>query len=248
MPSATASQEATQVQETTNYDQFKFMDTNREQKRGHIDRLKQAFEEIGNLTRVQPILVNERMEIIDGQHRFTACKELGQPIYYTQVPGLSVREARSMNILHRGWTADDYAKSYALGGDPNYQKYVQLREDYGFNHSVLLAYIYPGTSKGNFRAFRDGELSIPDEAELRRRLDKLAMIGEFTNMVTNREFAIALLKVSAIEGYDHDRMVNKIRLHGDAMLKRYNNLMDNMRMLEEIYNYGSREANRLRLY
>jgi hypothetical protein len=74
---ATATQGGIQV--TSDYDQFVIMEANREQNRGHIEAIKAAFGEMGNLTRVQPILVNERFEIIDGQHRFIACKELGEP-------------------------------------------------------------------------------------------------------------------------------------------------------------------------
>ena len=29
---------------------------------------------------VSPIMINEKFEIIDGQHRFEACKELGLPV------------------------------------------------------------------------------------------------------------------------------------------------------------------------
>ena len=32
-----------------------------------------------------PIVVNEKMEIIDGQGRFEVCKEKGLPIYYNIV-------------------------------------------------------------------------------------------------------------------------------------------------------------------
>lgn len=236
------------VQESSDYEQFVFLETNREQSRGHIEALKTAYEEIGNLTRVQPILVNDRYEIIDGQHRFIACKELGLPIYFTQVPGLGVAEARSINILHRGWTADDFAKSYAASGDVNYQTYLQLREDYGFSHSVMLAYLYPTDIKGHFRSFRNGELVIEDEEAARERLDRLAELGEYTKLVNNREFALAVLRASKAEGYDQRRMVRKVRLHGDSLLKRWSSVEDNMRMLEEIYNYAMQENSRIRLY
>lgn len=236
------------VQQSSDYDQFTFMGANREQSRGHIETLKTAFEEVGNLTKVQPILVNDRYEIIDGQHRFTACKELGLPIYFTMVSGLGVREARSMNILHRNWTVNDFANSYAEGGDPNYRKYLELKEDYGFSHSVILAYVTGSTDHSGFKDFREGNFVITDEAAARSRLDLLAQIGEFTPLVNNREFAQAVLKASKVEGYDQKRMVKKIRLHGEAMLKRFGKIDDNLRQLEAIYNYAIPESNRLRLY
>lgn len=239
-------QDATQVNVTTNYEQFNFINSNREQSRGHIEALKRAFEENGNLTRVQPILVNDRMEIIDGQHRYTAAKELSQPVYYTVMPGLGIREARSMNILHRGWTIEDYAKSYASTGDTSYQKYLAIKEDYGFNHSITLTYIIGRDAKGIFKTFQAGEFVLEDEAAARERLDKLASVGEFAP-VLDRYFAIALLKVMGVSGYDHKRMVNKLEINQDLQRK-YASVADYQRMLEEIYNHRMSEASRLRLY
>lgn len=238
------------IQSTTDYDQFRFLEANRVQYRGHVEKLKSAFEEIGNLTQVQPILVNDRHEIIDGQHRFTACKELGLPIFYTTVPGLGVHEARSMNILHRNWTSDDYARSYANSGDSSYQRYMKLREDYGLSHSVLLAYINGvDNRKGIFSNFREGTLSFTPEQEkdTRKRLDMLMEIEEYTHLARERGFAMAFLKALGSEQYDHSEMVRKISLHGH-ILRRYAILEDNLRQIEEVYNFGRREGNRVRLY
>lgn len=242
------------VQQTQDYEQFTFLNANRDQNRGHIESLKRAFEEVGNLTKVQPILVNDRYQIIDGQHRFIACKELGLPIFFTVVSGLGVREARSMNILHRPWRTEDYAKSYAETGDQNYTKYLELKEDYGLSHSIILAYVFDvstGNAGGNsaaFRTFREGNLVIEDEVGVRARLDKLAELGEFTNLVNHRSFALAMLKIMNGENYNQRRMVNKVRIAGERLLKKYAIVEDNLRMLEEIYNYGQAEANRSRLY
>lgn len=237
------------VQQTDNYDMFSFIEANRDQSRGHVEALKHAYEEIGNLTKVQPILVNERYEIIDGQHRFTACKDLGEPIYYTQVPGLGVREARSMNILHRGWRVEDYAKSYALTGDTNYQKYIQLREDYGFNHSITLAYILndPGSRSGFLKEFRQGEFVVPNEEEAVDRLEYLHAAAERAPIVAMRPAALALLKVLNMENFDRARMLDKLERNAHKMM-RYEKIEDNLRQLEDIYNANVALSNRVRLY
>lgn len=237
------------VQQTSDYDQFSFIESNRDQSRGHVEALKRAYEEMGNFTKVQPILVNDRYQIIDGQHRFTACKELGLPIFFTVVAGLGVKEARNMNLLHRSWRVDDFAHSYATDGDPNYIKYIQLKEDYGFSHSILMAYITGHADRsGTLKDFREGNLVVEDEAGVRSRLDKLAGVGEYTNLVNNREFGYAMLKAMNVEDYDQKRMVKKVRLHGDAVLKRLGAVDDNLRQLEEVYNYGMRGDNRVRLF
>lgn len=237
-----------QAQVTTNYDQFQLIESNREQNRGHIEALKRAFEEMGNLTRVQPILVNDRMEIVDGQHRFMACKELNEPIYFTKVSGLGINEARKMNILHRGWTIDDFARSYASTGDTNYQQYLEVKEDFGFNHSITLYYISAGgDDRGMFKDFRNGDFVFEDRDVAISRLSKLADAEALVPMVNDRYFAKAFLKAMQVEGYDHKRMLKKVELHQN-LLRRYASVEDYLRMLEEIYNFQITEVNRLRLY
>lgn len=139
------------IQSSKDYNKFSFIGANRDTSRGHIENLKKAFEENGNLTEVQPILVNDRFEIIDGQHRFNVCKELGVEIYFTQVPGLTVHDARSLNILHRRWHLSDYIESYARAGDTNYQELLQLHEDYGFSLSVTVKYAVGNEPKGCYK-------------------------------------------------------------------------------------------------
>lgn len=238
------------VQSSTDYDKFEFLVANRAQSRGHIEAIKRSFEENGNLTLVQPILINEKFQIIDGQHRFTACSELGEPIYYTMVPGLGVSEARSMNILHRNWTSDDYAASYANTGDKNYQTYLKLKEDYGVSHSILLAYIANSNNHSErvFKNFREGNLVVEDVEKTKQRLDNLAEIGQYTDLVKSRNFALGMLRMMASENYDQKRMVSKVVLYGESQLKNYTNMSDTLHQLEEIYNFRQTEANRVRLY
>lgn len=235
------------VQSSTNYKQFKLIGANRIVSKGHVEALKKAFEEIGNLTATQPILVNEKMEIIDGQHRYMACKELGEPIYFTQQPGLGLSDAIKMNILHRSWTIGDYAHAYAESGDPNYRRFVELADDYNFGFSTLLTYVAGNTQGGIFKGFRDGEFVLRDMAATRARLDKFS---EIADIMGNREknFAYAYLKVMQVPGFDQRRMVRKVEQVGDQILRHFSNITDYQRALEEVYNYAYSDANRLRLY
>lgn len=235
------------VQETTDYGMFSLIDSNREQSRGHIEALKIAYEEMGNLTRVQPILINEKYQIIDGQHRFMASKDMGVPIYFTVVPGLGIRHARSMNILHRSWGVDDFAQSYATDGNINYQKYLDIRQDYGFSHSTTLTYIMGADVRGMFKVFRAGDLTIPDETVARDRLDSLIEIEGAGGFAKDHKFAVALLKAIQAEGYDHNRMLRKLN-NSSSLLHRLGTVAEYQRMLEEIYNHGMSEGNRVRLY
>lgn len=237
------------VQQSSNYKQFKMMGNNRDVVDGHVKAIKKAFEEIGNLTQVQPILVNERYEIIDGQHRFMAAKEMGAPIYFTLRPGLTVGDARSMNILHRSWGMMDFALSYATSGDLNYIKFLKLKEEYGFGLTTTMEYINGGSSHGAFAAFRKGEFVIDDPVTARIRLNQLYEVLQLVPQVKNdRNFSRAFFKVSTTSAYDHRRMLRKLSIVGDSVIRKFGVQGEYLRSLEEAYNHGNHTENRVRLY
>src|ERR1700683_3981387 len=102
-----------EIDSSRDYGSFKLMRANRDVDEGHLNTLRKSFEANGNLSKINPILVNEKKEVIDGQHRLLLCEALDLPVYFMAVPGLTVTDARSMNVAQKTWTVRDYAKSYA---------------------------------------------------------------------------------------------------------------------------------------
>lgn len=85
--------EIAKVYETYDYDKFHIMEKgNRD-----IDHDKKIALSMKEDFLFSPILVNEKMEIIDGQNRFFASKALGKPIYYIIKNGYGIREVRILN-------------------------------------------------------------------------------------------------------------------------------------------------------
>lgn len=85
-----------EIQKTTDYKLFKKLDGNRDVKR--TNALVKSILEF-DLTMYSPIIVSEDFRIIDGQHRFAACRELGLPIYYIVMCDNNVEKA--MIVLNK---------------------------------------------------------------------------------------------------------------------------------------------------
>lgn len=66
---------------TKNYDVFTMHASNREINILNIKKIKASLC-ARNMLHLRPIVVNKKMEIKDGQHRFLAAKELGLEIFY----------------------------------------------------------------------------------------------------------------------------------------------------------------------
>lgn len=246
MPRST--QPANVIQETTDYDQFKFIEGNRELSRGHIERIKSSIEKNGNFLNTSPILVNEKMQIIDGQHRFVAAKELEVPVFYTVGNGMRLNEARAMNILNKNWHPIDYARSYASTGNRAYSTYLKLRMEFDTSHATTLVYINYHEENRLHSKFRNGELLIKNVEKTRAWLSDLNnIVAESVRFKANGAPAKALLRTMQSENYESDRMLRKVKQYPD-FLKGYGDMESQLRQLETLYNKGFSEANRVRLY
>lgn len=79
-----------QVHTTTDYFLFfKPIEGNRNKNIIHLSRLKKSISENYLFT---VIIVNEKYEIIDGQHRFECVKELKLPLHYIVCKGYGLNE------------------------------------------------------------------------------------------------------------------------------------------------------------
>ena len=74
------------IHTTKDYDKFKITKGNRTMDIAHKDKLKESMK-IDDILSLRPILIRENGEVIDGQHRLTAAKELGLEIHYMIADG-----------------------------------------------------------------------------------------------------------------------------------------------------------------
>lgn len=118
----------TSVMKTNDYSLFKIMDGNR---RTNSANLNQIIESMKEKQLVIPITVNEKFEIIDGQHRFKACEYLGLPVYYIMQQGYDINDVIRANVNGgRKWFDADYLHRYCDLKDEKYLKVSEIINDF----------------------------------------------------------------------------------------------------------------------
>lgn len=137
------------IYRTPDYDVFRKMEGNRDVADVRKKVIKESIQAVGWVT--NPIVVNEKMEIADGQGRFEALKELGLPIEYAVAEGATIDHCIALNLKQRNWTLVDYIKSYAEQGDEDAAHLLRMILKYG-NISVTTI-IELMTPSGKFRNF-----------------------------------------------------------------------------------------------
>jgi len=236
---------STQKYLSTNvYKKFKRLTGNRDVNRSHVNALKRSIQQNPEGIKFNPILVNDQMEVIDGQHRLKALEELKLPVYFIKAPNLTILDTQRLNSNSKQWNFMDYAKSFAEFGNENYKTYLDMRSLGVCNsHSILVEYLslYQPIST---KIFKNGALLIPDKDRSVDLLSKLRDVGYYHDDYTKKSFALAFLKFATDQRYDHDRFLSLMSARGLDIVKSYSTEIEYFKAFNKLYNFGRSKETR----
>lgn len=234
MNTATASYK---VASTKNYDKFKPLDGNRVVNELHLKRLIASMKETPLFS---PIIVNEYFQVIDGQHRLEACKILSFPVYYIVVDGYGLREVQVLNANNKTWSLVDYLDGYA---DMGFQDYITARDFMQRNQLpivIVLAILGKSGNGKTLQDIRNGNFKVRNLAKANRVVNVINEVGAYYPGSKRRNFCLALIKVIDNPKFDVKEFLRKSKAN-PAMFYDAANVDQYVEMVEDIYNYRSRE-------
>ena len=136
------------------YQEFSFFDDNREIIQGKVKKLAESIEEIGYI-QANPIIVDKKLRIIDGQHRFLACQELGLPIHYEISEVDHERAMILLNTTQNSWRMSDYVRLWTKRGVECYMVLSQFESKYRLGISNSMKVVFDNYASGG--AVKEGK-------------------------------------------------------------------------------------------
>ena len=229
---------------TNNYSLFKSIDGNRVLNQLHLKRLKQSIEKNYLFT---VITVNERYEIIDGQHRFEAAKELNMPVNYIVCEGYGLNEVHILNQNSKIWNAEDYLTGYCDLGITDYLKYKRFKDKYRFGHAECMALLCGVIASGGDiqQAFKRGEFKVTHWQQACEYANRIWAFSELYEGFLRKSFVYAMLELFEKPEFDFNEFVHKVKLYPSA-LTNCSDKPQYIALIEEIYNYKRRNKINLR--
>ena len=203
----------TVIKTTTDYERFKpWLPANRDIDNAHVDHLMGLIQEDGQKV---PIIVNEKDQVIEGQHRLLACEKLHQPVAYMVCDKASIKDTRKMNNSQKSWKFNDYLKSYSHHTHYNhleYTKIVTFIDDYSLNNTVSLTLLCPSDYVRGRRRFKEGDFQVENLKQAQEQAETLLKIKAFApDLVRIVKFCIALFKASEkIKGFKMSTAIRQI--------------------------------------
>lgn len=238
------------IYQETDYSVFRKLVQNRELYEGRVGKLMASLTE---KTISTPILVNEKMEIIDGQGRFEARKRLGLPIPYYIVRGLSNDDCIRLNQYNSKWNDRDFAVCYSRGGNENYIRLLKLVKETGLtvNQTLGLANKAKHGVKKGYKAspFQRGELifTAKDEEKVKnvkKAADELIEALAYNGRISGT-FLSSVRIMLETSGYNHPSMIRNCKRKRSTYAPGAR-IQDQIAEFERIYN--DRRAMDKRLY
>jgi len=147
----------------------------RPQIKDHLNKIKESITEVGSITEYNPIRVDEKGFIHDGQHTYIAHKELNLPFYIMEVP-TNWQGMITLNTNQRNWKGWDFANYWDQKGKKPYRNFLNLASMYPFvSCGVLIAIFNKDSSRRACYAvdFRLGKLRKDTMAYAEMILTKL---------------------------------------------------------------------------
>lgn len=244
-------EEVAVVYRTTDYSKFKKLEGNRGIADDRVNKIKASLNKVGYI--LNPLIINEKFEIIDGQGRLETFKEMSIPVDYVIAEGKGIDECIAMNINQTNWKLIDYIKSYADRGDKYYIKMLNLINNYKSFDVNEITCALMGWQKATATNIKDGSINFTDEAYFNaiKKLDSaydlytqlsekgmISQINEYGTVKTLLRVFMICLDLPEIDGKRLKKVIidKIVDPRVSSVFKDEESCAD---VLEKVYNYKS---------
>lgn len=233
------------MEKTKDYSIFKEFNSNRELDLKHVARLVKSIRS-KNLLKVNPIIVDEYMRVVDGQHRLAAARELGVEIYYIK-DGVERKDISVLNSNQKNWNAMDYINFWTVEKVDSFKQLFHLINRYPKMPVSALLSLSSSTGSRNVTQLKDGYLDVLEIKHASEICDLCIMLDQkyASEFVFDSRFPMALSDALKDDKFNAETFFEKIDGNPRAFV-RCHTKVQYKEMIEEIYNRGL-SVNKIRL-
>jgi len=170
------------------------------------EMLKQAEEGF-----IAPIIVNENLMVIDGQHRLEASKMVDVPVQYMVIKGLDKNDIVRMNTVQKPWGMINFIEAFANQGNPEYVKLVDLLKDvYGNTTVVSQVACNVSSTIPARKIIESGNFKFSNYEKTLEFFSFLTRFKEEVKVPMKTKLSLALFELFKIKKIDKERLMAKV--------------------------------------
>lgn len=234
-----------EIQQSADYKKFKTIKGNRVISPKKVSKIVNDVNKGLNLFPYCPLVVSQNADgtfnIIDGQHRFTAAKELKHPIHFVVAHNIELRDIARMNSNTDKWKYADFMNCYIDLGIKDYEvlkNFCQLHKVEIRMGLSLLMKGKPGSNSKHAEIFMDGKFVVNYETEAEEFMELIDFL--FEPYIFNRHANLleAVYKLREKGLWNVTTMQQKLRAYPN-MMDKMASVKNYIYLLEQIYNVRS---------
>lgn len=238
------------IYETEDESIFKKLEGNRDVEK--VSSLKRSMKKNGFIN--CPILINEKGEVSDGQHRLTAASDIGLPIKFCVQEGMGIEETIDLNTGQRNWSTMNYLHSKALSSK-DYARFEQLATIFPFAQPGVIYAAMGGNLTGGAvdKVIKNNTL-VCTEPQYEEAAKMLNWLSSFNDLIkankmkgSKGNFYIALLFAKRCGLVNGQVLTKRVRDNFHIYGTYFSTVEDNVRKTEDAYNFKVPTSNRVYL-
>ena len=224
-----------EVKETNNYSLFKSITSNREVNMAHVRKLAKAIQK-NNMLHLNPIIVDNNMNVIDGQHRLEAAKLLEISLFYVIDNEVSKDDIASLNSNKLNWRTIDYVNYWTVEKRAGFDV---ISSFISRNPLLPISTCIQLLNEFNERSTEDimnGHCNVNGLEKAEETVKILNFISEYFKHAYSGKFVAAIRAMVRHDLFDFENFKMKVEEQPRSLVscvttKQY------LQMLSEIYNY-----------
>jgi hypothetical protein len=254
------------IYSTYDYDRFHFNPSNRPVNQRHVKKLQESYE-VKDLNTVIDVTVDG--EITDGQHRYTMFEETGRAVIFRVVFEQTIADVQTLNLNSKRWSMEDYACYYIseekrkvekklIAGPGPYTMLNEVSKTYNKSINELLNVLRPTDARFSLKssgktaltppvAFRAGifEMTVAEKEDLVVKVLSLQEIKTFYLQAFRKNFVRAYAQALGHPRFRHKKFL--LRLSQGHKFYDKLSVPDYKKQIQDIYNYGLKHTNRIKI-
>ncbi len=236
------------VSTTKDYSIFKIHPSNRPIDENNLKKIVDSIRS-KNLLQFRPIVVNTKMEIIDGQHRLAAAKILDIEVYYTISRDSDANDIILLNVNQKKWAIDDYVHYYISIGNENYIKFSKFKQNEKIDSRQTLR-LMGKSGSSSLKVFREGKFQFPEDEKVDFLKIKISEYDDIIDTIKTTKiggnlicaragFKEALLEMIKSQEFETELFKHKLSFNIDK-IRICSTREGYLGMLRDIYNWKNR--------